>query len=118
MKFKFYEYEKCSSCVKASKWMDAQEISYDRIPIREQPPSLKELDLLLEVHGGNIRKLFNSSGMDYRTMQIKDRLPNLSNKEVIHLLHENGNLIKRPILIGTGIGLQGFHPENWEKILK
>jgi len=118
MKFKFYEYEKCSSCIKARKWMDAHEIAYDPIPIRQQPPSRQELNLLLEVHEGNVRKLFNTSGMDYRVMNMKDRLLDLSEAEAIDLLNKNGNLIKRPVLIGRGIGLQGFHPENWDKVFK
>ena len=115
MKFKFYEYERCSTCVNARKWMEAKGIVYERIAIRKQPPQKKELEQLLHHHGGNVKKLFNTSGLDYRNMKIKDSLPYFTEEKALGLLHANGNLIKRPVLIGEEIVLQGFKSDVWEK---
>lgn len=115
MKFKFYEYERCSTCLNARKWMEAKGIVYERIAIRKQTPQKKELEQLLHHHGGNVKKLFNTSGLDYRNMKIKDSLPHLTEEKALGLLHANGNLIKRPVLIGEEIVLQGFKPDVWEK---
>ena len=116
MKFKFYEYEKCSTCKKARNWMDSRGIIYERIPIREQTPTKKELLELLEGHQGKVKKLFNTSSKDYRDPKIKDSLPGLSQDDMINLLTARGNLIKRPILIGKNIALQGFNSEEWGKL--
>ena len=117
MKFKFYEYEKCSTCVKARKWLDQRNIQFQRIPIREHSPSKEELSLLLKTYDGEIRKLFNTSSKDYRDPVIKNALPGMSEREVFSMLIKNGNLIKRPVLVGDEIILQGFKPEVWEKQL-
>lgn len=117
MKFKFYEYEKCSTCVNARKWMDANGIDYERIAIRKFPPKKKELELLFNYHEGKIIKMFNTSGIDYRSMKIKEKLPNLSQREALNLLLENGNLNKRPILLGKDTVLQGFQLNIWENAL-
>lgn len=116
MKLKFYEYEKCSTCVKARKWLETKEVTFERIPIREHPPSKEELAQLLKAHEGNLKKLFNTSGRDYRDPKIKETLANLSKEETLDFLSTRGNLIKRPVLIGRGIARQGFKPEDWGEI--
>ena len=116
MKLKFYEYEKCSICVKARKWLESKEVTFVRIPIREHPPSKEELAQLLNAHEGNLKKLFNTSGRDYRDPKIKETLANLSKEETLDFLSTRGNLIKRPVLIGRGIARQGFKPEDWGEI--
>ncbi len=112
---KFYQYEKCESCRKAKKWLDEKELSFESFSIRETPPSEKELKAMLDAHQGQIKKLFNSSGKDYRDPEIKSILPIMSEEEIISLLASRGNLIKRPFLIGNGIYLQGFKPELWKE---
>ena len=97
---KLYLYEKCETCRKATRWLDEKKIEYQAIPIRDKPPTKKELTAMLKSHGGNLKKLFNTSSKDYRDPELKARLPNLTEKEVIDLLNKQGNLIKRPFLVG------------------
>ena len=85
-------------------------------PLSEKRCQKKELEQLLHHHGGNVKKLFNTSGLDYRNMKIKDSLPYLTEEKALGLLHANGNLIKRPVLIGKEVVLQGFKPDVWEKV--
>ena len=85
--------------------------------IRETPPTTAELKTALKLLGGDIRKLFNSSGMDYRALGMKDKLPAMSEDDAIELLSQNGNLVKRPFLIGNGVALVGFKPEIWRETL-
>lgn len=115
MPMKFYQYEKCSTCRKANLWLREKGIEFSSLPIREKPPTLKELKVMVDAHGGEIRKLFNTSSKDYRDPDLKKLLPSLSDKQVLDLLRECGNLIKRPFLIGDRIALQGFKVEAWEK---
>ena len=115
LKMKLYLYEKCESCRKATRWLDEKKIPYESIPIREKPPTKKELSAMLEHHQGNSKKLFNTSSKDYREPELKATLPNLSEKEKIDLLSNHGNLIKRPFLVGDTVLLQGFKPELWEE---
>ena len=112
---KFYQYEKCESCRKAKKWMAEKGLSFESFSIRETPPSKKELKAMLDVHEGQIKKLFNTSSKDYRDSEIKSNLPTMSEEDIISLLASRGNLIKRPFLIGDGIYLQGFKPELWKE---
>ena len=113
---KFYSYNNCSSCRKARKWLEANRIPFDKIAIREHPPTLKELE---QVHRakGNIKQLFNTSGMDYRQMGMKDTLPTLTNPAALDLLANNGNLIKRPFVVGDDISLVGFKEAEWQQQL-
>ena len=112
---KLYLYEKCQTCRKATRWLDERKIEYHALPIREEPPSKKELIAMLKSHGGNLKKLFNTSSKDYRDPELKARLPNLTEKEVIDLLNKKGNLIKRHFLVGESKLLQGFKSDLWEK---
>ena len=115
MKAKVYQYEKCSTCRKAISWLRERDIEFSSFPIRERTPTLKELKAMVVAHGGEVRKLFNTSSKDYRDPDLKELLPTLSEKQVLDLLRERGNLIKRPFVIGDGIALQGFKEETWEK---
>ena len=111
---KRYLYEKCETCRKANRWLDEKKLQYTKIPIREKPPSKKELSSMLLHHEGNIKKLFNTSSKDYRDPSVKAKLPLMSEEEVMDLLSRQGNLIKRPFLISDEVHLQGFKPDVWE----
>jgi arsenate reductase len=109
-----YAYEKCDTCRKALKWLSAHGVSHQVKAIRETPPAIAELQAALAVQGGDLRRLFNTSGVDYRAMGIKDRLPTMTVAEALELLCSNGNLVKRPFLIGNGVSLVGFQPDAWK----
>ena len=113
-----YVYQKCSTCRDALKWLDAHRIPHQTKAIRETPPTPAELAAALKVFGGNLRKIFNTSGMDYRALGLKDQLPTMSESEAYDLLSKNGNLVKRPFLIGKDKVLVGFKPADWEKALR
>ena len=115
---KIYEYKGCGTCRKALKWLEAKGIQYDKIPIREKPPSKSELKRMLKVYEGNLRRLFNTSGGDYKALNLKDKLPSLSDTQAIDLLAGNGNLIKRPLVLTKKGGVIGFKEEEWAKLLE
>lgn len=110
-----YTLNTCDSCRKAIRWLKENKIQYTDKPIRETPPSLVELQLALEAAGGDIKKLFNTSGQEYRARNLKHELPTLSQEEALALLASNGNLIKRPFLVAGQKAVTGFHPEIWEQ---
>lgn len=112
-----YAYDKCGTCKDAIKWLDAHGVPYQVKAIRETPPGKTELATALKLNGSEIRKLFNISGMDYRALGMKEKLPSMSEDDAITLLSQNGNLVKRPLVIGTGIALIGFKPEMWKQLL-
>jgi arsenate reductase len=112
-----YVYQKCSTCRDALKWLNDHGIAHEVKAIRETPPTTAELKTAFKLHGGDIRKLFNSSGMDYRALGMKDKLPAMNEDEANNLLSRNGNLVKRPFVIGNGVALVGFKPEIWRKTL-
>ena len=116
MKYLFLEYPKCSTCQKAKKWLEENGISYDDRHIVEQKPTVQELKEWVAKSGQPLRKFFNTSGMLYRSMELKDKLPSMSEEEQFALLATNGMLVKRPLLIGEDAVLIGFRPQQWEKI--
>ena len=91
-----YVYQGCSTCRDAIKWLKARGIKFDERAIRETPPSIPELQAMLAAKEGNLRAIMNTSGMDYRALGLKDKLPRMSEDEVLKLLSKNGNLVKRP----------------------
>ena len=97
--------------------MRENEIPFEEIAIREKPPSTSELKRALGDLDGEIRKLFNTSGQDYRSLNLKEKLPTLSEQEALDLLSSNGNLIKRPFLISKGSILVGFKEDLWKSAL-
>ena len=114
----FLEYPACSTCKKAKKWLDAHGIVYTDRHIKEQNPSYEELKQWLEVSGLSVKKFFNTSGMQYRALELKDKLPNMSEAEQLDLLASDGMLVKRPILVLDDRVLVGFKQEQWEAALK
>lgn len=112
-----YGYDRCSTCRKAVQWLEAKGIEFELKAIKETPPSKKELAEMLGHYGGELRRLFNTSGMDYREMGLKDRLPEMGRDEAFELLRGNGMLVKRPFLIGDGKGIVGFREQDWGSLL-
>jgi arsenate reductase len=112
-----YAYRNCNTCRKALKWLDEKGLEYEEKAIRETPPSTTELRTAVKYFSGDLRRLFNTSGTDYRDLGMKSRLSTLSEEEAITLLAENGNLVKRPFLIMDGKVLTGFKPEIWQNAL-
>jgi arsenate reductase len=111
---KMFAYRNCGTCRKALKWLEGRGVSYDEIAIRERPPSVAELEQVLDALGGDLKRLFNTAGGDYRELGMKDRLPGMSRDEALQLLSSRGNLVKRPFVVGDGIGLTGFKESEWE----
>ncbi len=113
-----YAYKNCDTCKKAITWLDENNIPYELKAIRETPPTLEELTFAMKYFSGDLRRLFNSSGTDYRDMKIKEQLSCMSEEDAVKLLSENGNLVKRPFLIGEGKVLTGFKAELWNNALR
>jgi len=114
---KLYQYPNCSSCRKAIKFLNENGLSYESIDITRQPPSKAELKTMLAAYDGEIVKLFNTSGLQYRELNMKDKLPDMSLKDAIDLLSGNGKLIKRPFLLNAGSGIVGFKEQLWAEFI-
>lgn len=117
MSLKIYEYKNCSTCRNAKKYLTEKEISFTPIPIRETPPSVSELQFMLK-QTGDIKRLLNTSGVDYRKLNLKDKIKTMSEEEVLDLLNTNGNLIKRPFILNDSFGTTGFKEDEWNQIFK
>ena len=113
----FLEYPKCSTCRKAKAWLDAHQINYTDRHIVEDNPSAAELATWHQMSGLPLKKFFNTSGILYKEMNLKDKLPNMSEAEQYELLASNGMLVKRPLLIDNGKVLVGFKETEWEAAL-
>jgi arsenate reductase len=116
---KLYAYQGCSTCRNAVKWLKLHGISYEEIPIREQPPTILELAAALKSRDDDLGALFNRSGLDYRALGMKDKLPTISQSEALQLLAKNGKLVKRPFAIDEKkrMYLVGFKESEWESAL-
>ena len=112
-----YAYKNCESCRKALKWLAENGIEHEVKAIRETPPTVEELTTAMKYFSGDLRRLFNTSGTDYRDLGIKNKLSSMSEEEAIAMLSKNGNLVKRPFLIGDGKVITGFKPEIWQNAL-
>ena len=110
---KLYTYKNCGTCRKAVKYLESRGLEIEAIPIRDQPPSKAELKKMLKIYHGELKKLFNTSGQDYRALDMKNRLPSMSADEAIELLSQNGNLIKRPFLLTDSSGTVGYRESDW-----
>lgn len=110
----FVEYPKCSTCKKAKKWLDDHGVDYEDRHIVENNPTASELATWQESSGLPLRRFFNTSGMLYREMQLKDKMDAMSDAEKLELLESNGMLVKRPILVGEDFVLVGFRDKEWE----
>lgn len=117
-KMLFVYYPKCSTCKKAKKWLDDQGIQYSERHIAEDNPAYEELKEWHEKSGLPLKKFFNTSGMLYKEMQLKDKLPNMSDEEQLKLLSGNGMLVKRPIIVDGDNVLVGFKEAEWEEKLQ
>lgn len=109
----FLEYPKCSTCQKAKKWLDEHNIEYTDRHIVEDNPTYDELKEWYEKSGLPIKRFFNTSGMLYKEMQLKDKLPDMSEEEQLKLLATNGMLVKRPLIVDGTIVLTGFKEAEW-----
>mgnify|MGYP002461815904 FL=1 len=113
----FLEYPKCSTCQKAKKWLDEHQISYEDRHIVENNPTFEELKDWYERSGLPLKKFFNTSGMLYKEMKLKDKLPEMSEEEQLNLLATNGMLVKRPLIVDGDRVLTGFKMAEWEAFL-
>lgn len=116
-KAKIYEYQNCSTCKKALKFLDSNGVTYERVPIVERPPTIAELKKMLAAQGGNLKKLFNTSGEQYRALKLGEKLATMKQDEALALLAANGKLVKRPFLLVGETGLVGFNEEEWKSRL-
>lgn len=118
MKNIFIEYPKCSTCKKAKKWLEENNVEFEDRNIIEETPTIEELTEWIKSNELDIKKWFNTSGLKYKELNLKEKLPNMSDEEKIKLLASNGMLIKRPLLI-TDKGIYiGFKEEMWKEIHK
>ena len=114
----FIQYPPCSTCQKAKKWLDEHGLSYTDRHIKEQNPSYEELKKWYEMSGLPLKRFFNTSGLLYKSMNLKDRLPTMSEEEQLHLLATDGMLVKRPIIVDGDTVLTGFREAEWTELLK
>jgi len=114
---KIYTYSNCSTCRLAVKWLRDKGLAFDERPIRETPPTAAELRTMLAAHGGNVKRLFNTSGRDYRELQLGPKLEAMNSSDALALLAGNGNLVKRPFLLGPDAALVGFDAAAWSAAL-
>ena len=114
----FLEYPPCSTCQKARKWLDAQGVSYTARHIKEDNPSYEELKAWYEASSLPLKKFFNTSGLVYKNLNLKDKLPTMSEEEQLRLLATDGMLVKRPLVVANnGKILTGFREKEWSEAL-
>ena len=113
----FVCYPKCTTCQRAQQWLDAHGVAYTLRHIKEDNPSYEELSDWYRVGGLPLKKFFNTSGLLYKSLALKDKLPMMTEEEMLSLLATDGMLVKRPLLVGDHGVLVGFKEEQWEKIL-
>ena len=115
---KFIYYPPCSTCKKAKNWLDEKGIAYEARDIKLENPTLEELKDWTARSGLPLKKFFNTSGLKYKELGLKDKLPAMTEQEQLELLASDGMLVKRPLVILDNAVLVGFKPENWENIIK
>lgn len=113
----FVNYPKCSTCRKAKKWLDEHNIEYESRHIIDDNPTADELRKWWEISDLPLKRFFNTSGMKYRELKLKDKLPEMSEDEQLDLLATDGMLVKRPILVNDDVVLVGFKVKEWEERL-
>ena len=114
---KFICYPKCTTCQKAKKWLDDNKIEYELRDIKEDNPSLEEFTAWYKMSRLPLKKFFNTSGLLYKSMELKDKIPTLSEEEQLKLLATDGMLVKRPLLISEDYVLVGFKENEWKEKL-
>ena len=113
----FLEYPPCSTCQKAKKWLDGKNMTYEDRNIKTANPSYEELKVWQERSGQPLKKFFNTSGMVYKSMNLKEKLPEMTQEQQLQLLASDGMLVKRPLLILDDTVLIGFKESQWEQVL-
>ena len=114
---KFICYPKCTTCQKAQKWLDDNNIKYELRDIKHNNPTFEELTQWHKKSGLSLKKFFNTSGLLYKSMELKTKLPNMTEEEMLKLLATDGMLVKRPILVGDDFVLVGFKETEWREII-
>ena len=112
----FLEYPKCTTCKKAKAWLESNGVAFDDRHIVEQNPTTEELKAWWQMSGLPLKKFFNTSGLLYKELKLKDKIPTMTEEEQIELLSTNGMLVKRPLIIGDDFVLVGFKEAEWEKL--
>lgn len=110
------EYPPCSTCRKAREWLEGNGVAFSSRNIKEENPTAEELAAWIEASGLPVKRFFNTSGLVYKELGLKDRLPGMSREEQIALLASNGMLVKRPLAVKDGLVLPGFRPAEWEAL--
>ena len=113
----FIEYPPCSTCQKAKKWLEAHNISFTARHIKEENPTYEELSAWYKASGLPLKKFFNTSGLLYKSLELKDKLPTMTEEEQLRLLASDGMLVKRPLVIADNAILTGFREKEWEETL-
>ena len=113
----FICYPKCTTCQKAKKWLDDHGISYELRDIKQEHPTFQELTQWHQASGLPLRKFFNTSGLLYKSLELKTKLPAMTEEEMIALLATDGMLVKRPLLVGDNFVLVGFKEAQWAEVL-
>ena len=113
----FICYPKCTTCQKAKKWLDDNKIEYELRDIKEDNPNLEELTDWYKMSGLPLKKFFNTSGLLYKSMELKDKLPAMSEDDQLKLLATDGMLVKRPLILGENFVLVGFKESEWSELL-
>ena len=113
----FLEYPKCSTCRRARKWLEDNGIAFDARNIIEENPTAAELEEWQKRSKLPLKRFFNTSGMKYRELRLKDRIPEMSEKEQYEILSTDGMLVKRPLLIGEDFVVSGFKEQEWQEVL-
>ena len=114
---KFICYPKCTTCQKALRWLDDNKVEYELRDIKENNPNFEELSLWYKMSGLPLKKFFNTSGLLYKSMELKNKLTAMSDEEQLKLLATDGMLVKRPLVIGEGFVLVGFKESEWSEKL-
>ena len=112
----FVQYPKCSTCQKAKKWLEANDVEFVSRHIVEENPKADELVFWIKRSGLPVKKFFNTSGLVYKELKLSEKLPAMSEEEQIALLATNGKLVKRPLVVTDSFVLVGFKPDEWEKL--
>ena len=113
----FLQYPPCSTCKKAKVWLDARGIAYEDRHIKENNPTYEELKAWQAKSGLPLKRFFNTSGLKYKELNLRERLPEMSEEEQLRLLSSDGMLVKRPILVTESAVLVGFKEAEWEKLM-
>ena len=114
----FVSYPKCTTCQKAEKYLIENNISFDKRDIKQDNPSVEELKIWYKKSNLPLKRFFNTSGLQYKNLNLKDKLPNMTEQEQLDLLATDGMLVKRPLLIGTDFVVVGFKEQEWGTAIK